>query len=707
MMYSLLLRIRALLIVSTAGVCFLSTANAQTDALSLSSGSGVVSGSVSLNLSVTSPAGSEPAGLEWTVNYPASDIVGFTAAAGSVASAAGKTITCLGNTCLLSGLNNTPILNGVAAVLTFQLASSASGNLAVQFGNLSGASSLSSSLPMSATGGVITVSSVGVAVTPPNVSLSAGQTQQLTATVTGGSGNTAVTWSLSPAVGSISSGGSYTAPASIASQSTVVATATSVADPTKSASSTITLLPAGVSVAVTPATASLLAGQTQQLTATVTGGSGNTAVTWSLSPATGSISASGLYTAPASVTSQQTVVAKATSVADPTKSASATITLLPAAVSVAVTPATASLLAGQAQQLTATVTGGSGNTAVTWSLSPTVGTIGSGGLYTAPASITSQTTVLVKATSVADPTKSASSTITLLPAAVSVTVSPASVTLSAGQSQKLTATVTGGSGNTAVTWTLSPAVGSIGTSGLYTAPASITSQTTVVAKATSVADPTKSASSTVTLLVSTASAKAPTLIQVTQNQIYSGTQTSTTFKSATKAGNAIVAYVIWSNKGTVTLTDSRGDAFVGVGSPVIWANGYSAQVFYATNIAGGTDTVTASFGTAVYPFGVLYIHEYAGISKTNPVDVTGSRSGASSSLNSGPVTTTSANDLIFGAGVSDNTVTAAGAGFKSRDFAYGNITEDLTGVLPGSYAATATHVGNYWGMQVVAFRPGN
>jgi len=55
--------------------------------------------------------------------------------------------------------------------------------------------------------------------------------------------NTAVSWSLSAAIGVISSAGLYTAPALIASAQTVTVTATSVADPTKSASTTLSLVP--------------------------------------------------------------------------------------------------------------------------------------------------------------------------------------------------------------------------------------------------------------------------------------------------------------------------------------------------------------------------------------------------------------------------------------------------------------------------------
>ena len=163
-------------------------------------------------------------------------------------------------------------------------------------------------------------------------------------------------------------------------------------------------------------------------------------------------------------------------------------------ISVTVSPPSATLSAGQTQQFTASVTGSS-NTAVTWSISPSAGTISAGGLYMAPASIASQQTVTVTATSQADPTKSATATVTLSPT-VSVTVAPPSVTLSAGQTQQFTA-------NMPVTWSISPSVGTISAGGFYTAPASIASQQTATVIATGQADPTKSGQAVILLLAST------------------------------------------------------------------------------------------------------------------------------------------------------------------------------------------------------------
>ena len=110
-------------------------------------------------------------------------------------------------------------------------------------------------------------------------------------------------------------------------------------------------------------------------------------------------------------------------------------------ISVAVSPANASLIANQTQQFTATVTNTS-NTTVTWSINPNVGSISTSGVYTSPSSITSQQTVTVTATSAADSTKSAAATVRLLVHPI-VSVTPNTVELWGGQTQKFTATVQG------------------------------------------------------------------------------------------------------------------------------------------------------------------------------------------------------------------------------------------------------------------------
>jgi hypothetical protein len=154
-------------------------------------------------------------------------------------------------------LNTTAIGNGVVATISATVASTATGTSAVQLTNLSEAISNGSAGSIAGVAGALTIANSAastISVTPASATLSANQSVQFTATTTNMS-NTGVTWSLSPVVGSMSSG-TYTAPASIPSAQTVTVTATSAADSTKSASATITLTPAASSsISIWPSTA--------------------------------------------------------------------------------------------------------------------------------------------------------------------------------------------------------------------------------------------------------------------------------------------------------------------------------------------------------------------------------------------------------------------------------------------------------------------
>ena len=306
-------------------------------------------------------------------------------------------------------------------------------------------------------------------------------------------------WSISPNLGSILNG-VYTAPSTIASDAQVTITATSVANPAETALATVLLeqpvVPVGISV--TPGSTTLNAGQAVQFKASVSGTS-DTAVTWSLNPNLGSIS-HGVYSAPSNLSTRQTTTLTVTSQADPTKSASAQLVLMPAlklppppVVTISLSSGSASLTGGQSATFTPTVTGSS-NKSVTWSINPQVGTI-TNGVYQAPAIVGSQHSVTVSATSGADPTKTATATVSLIP--VGVTVGPATASLGVGKSATFAASVTG-TGNTAVTWSFNPALGTL-VNGVYTAPGTIASAQTVAITAASIADPSKTATATVTL----------------------------------------------------------------------------------------------------------------------------------------------------------------------------------------------------------------
>ena len=267
-------------------------------------------------------------------------------------------------------------------------------------------------------GFVTRISEITVTIAPVSANLGANQTQQFSATVLNAA-NTAVTWTITPAVGTISNNGLYQAPASGPNSVSVTVTATSVADPAKSASATITIGPPIV-VSIAPGAVTLGPSQTQQFTATVAN-STNILVNWTLTPQTGSITGAGLYTAPAFISVRSTVTVTATSLADNSKTGSAQITLLsPVPAAIAVTPASVSVLAGQKQQFSAAVTG-LAVTAVTWSINPQLGGIDATGLYTAPYPITAAQTVTVTARSTADGTVAGSASIVLVASGARIT----------------------------------------------------------------------------------------------------------------------------------------------------------------------------------------------------------------------------------------------------------------------------------------------
>ncbi len=264
---------------------------------------------------------------------------------------------------------------------------------------------------------------VSLTITPTTASLNQGQTATFTPTVSGSS-NTSVVWSVNPQVGTVTSG-IYAAPATLTSQQTVTVTATSAADPTKTASATVTLRP--LTVTITPGSVSLGAGQSATFTAAVVG-TGNTNVAWTLAPAVGKV-VNGVYTAPATISTAQTLKITAISVVQTSRTASATISLTaspvappvappvsPPATPTSVSPATATIAPnGTTQFSVANLPSG---TTVTWSLSSATGSITSAGVYTAPSTVATQTTLTISA-------KNASTNAVLGTASVTLTASPA------------------------------------------------------------------------------------------------------------------------------------------------------------------------------------------------------------------------------------------------------------------------------------------
>ncbi len=327
---------------------------------------------------------------------------------------------------------------------------------------------------------VVSVSAVPVAsvsVTPVALSLNVGQTGQLTATPRDASGNPlsgrVITWtSSSAAVATVNSTGLVTAQGA----GTATITATSEGQ-SGTATSTVTqpIVPVA-SVGVSPTSLNLTVGQTGQLTATPRDASGNPltgrVVTWTSSNAAIAIvSTTGLVTAQGAGTATITATSEGQS---GTAAITGTQPAVPVA-SVSISPAILNLSVGQTGQLTATPRDASGNPltgrVVTWTTSSSaVATVNATGLVTARGAGTATITATSEGKS-----GTATITVTLVPVAT-VSVTPATLSLTVGQTGQLTATPRDASGNPlsgrVVTWTTNDgAVATVSGSGVVTGQA--------------------------------------------------------------------------------------------------------------------------------------------------------------------------------------------------------------------------------------------
>ena len=186
---------------------------------------------------------------------------------------------------------------------------------------------------------------------------------------------------------------------------------------------------------------------------------------------------------------------------------------------------------------------------------------------------------------------------------------------------------------------------------------------------------------------------------------------STPFLRANTSGNLIVAFVRMSTTTqTVNVADSAGNLYVRAASQVQAADGSQIYIFYAKNIAGRTNTVTAKFsGTNNHPW--LAVFEYSGLSKTSPLDSTATGQGSGSSASTGALTTSSPNELVFsalGLPASFTGTAAPGSGFTvaQKDTSTSPaVVETKIASTVGNYQGTFTiSTGANWSAAVATFR---
>jgi len=292
---------------------------------------------------------------------------------------------------------------------------------------------------------------------------------------------------------------------------------------------TTTPSPPQITVTVAPNSGAVLLGNALIFSATVTNSS-DTSVFWSVngisggSPQVGTISPDGLFTAPANLPPGGKVQVTATSHADSSKSSTAGVSVS-SDISVSLTPISSSVELGALQSFHAAITSnGKPDPAVRWTLSGPAcpnncGAIDANGNYTAPAILPSAPGITLTATSVADPSRQNSTTVTIGSHFTLQLSAPSS--LQPGVTSAIVATLTpipGSNPNAVLSWSLSGSGcsgsacgvltvittqsaggGAIADTANYTAPAAPPQPNTIVITVTPQADPSKQTQATITI----------------------------------------------------------------------------------------------------------------------------------------------------------------------------------------------------------------
>jgi hypothetical protein len=189
-------------------------------------------------------------------------------------------------------------------------------------------------------------------------------------------------------------------------------------------------------------------------------------------------------------------------------------------------------------------------------------------------------------------------------------------------------------------------------------------------------------------------------------------KTAVAFINAVTPHSSVIVAVDLTQEGNQTLTsvaDSMGSTYTTLGGPYVASFSGTAYAFYlaaAFDVVGAPSvdvTVTLSAAT---DGAEVFVQEYAGVGSFGAaVFNSGNQPAAmTDGMTAGPLTTTTAGEMLFGYGASNNT--ASGAQFAPRFTFDDNVIEDRLVSTPGSYNVTATKNGTgSWSLLAASFLP--
>lgn len=183
----------------------------------------------------------------------------------------------------------------------------------------------------------------------------------------------------------------------------------------------------------------------------------------------------------------------------------------------------------------------------------------------------------------------------------------------------------------------------------------------------------------------------------------SSTTIAQAFGTSPVSGNLILVALSWGNTSaeTPTVADSHSNTYTQIGSTLVDVpNGQCAAVFYAKNITGGANTVTATFPGA-RDFRRIVIQEFSGASTTAPLDTFAAVQANTTTTGTdgtvtGNITPANNGSLIWGliCPISGTPTIAPGTGFTERIETASGVGADLE--AEDFVQATAASVDATW-----------
>jgi hypothetical protein len=197
----------------------------------------------------------------------------------------------------------------------------------------------------------------------------------------------------------------------------------------------------------------------------------------------------------------------------------------------------------------------------------------------------------------------------------------------------------------------------------------------------------------------------------TKSKIVAGASSSInlSFTSSSTAGNLIVVHLTWDKQSRTvnTVSDTKGNTYHLIGAETNWSGTtYRSALYYAYNISAGATplSITATLTGSVTSLYEIYISEYSNVLTTSdPLDQKKTTAGSGTTVNSGAVTTTASDELIYGVAIGASVTLNGGTGFNIRSTDQSNIVEDKTGATGGSYSTSFSGGGN-WIASIATFK---